>query len=72
LRRLDLADLVAIAAELTEIETPKLLETLATTPLAGLLAEAGPPLPPHEAAAVLLTGIVQLDPLPAGTGGWPC
>jgi sigma-70-like protein/ClpA/ClpB-like protein len=66
-RRLDLADLVAIAAELTEIETPKLLEILTTTPLAGLLAEAGPPLPPHEAAAVVLTGIVRLDPLPAGT-----
>jgi sigma-70-like protein len=66
-RRLDLADLVAIAAELTEIETPKLLEILATGAMAALLAEAGPPLPPHEAAAVLLTGLVHADPLPAAT-----
>jgi hypothetical protein len=67
-RRLDLADLVALAAETAGIGTPKLVELLETARFAALLAEAGPPSPPHEAAATLLVGIVAAEPLPSGSG----
>jgi hypothetical protein len=66
MRHLDLADLVALAAEVSEVEMPKVLELLETAEVGAVLADARPPLPPHAAAAVLLTGLAAIAPLPAG------
>lgn len=66
MRSLDLAVLVALAAEVSEVEVPKLLELLDTAEVTALLADARPPLPPHEAAALLLVGLIAVSPLPAG------
>ncbi|MGI8807756.1 MAG: sigma-70 family RNA polymerase sigma factor [Acidimicrobiales bacterium] len=64
MRSLDLADVVALAAEVSEVEVPKLVELLDTAEVAALLADAQPPVPPHEAAATLLVGLVSIAPLP--------
>ena len=66
MKHLDLADLVAIAAEVSEVEMPKVLELLETPEIAAVLADARSPLPPHAAAARLLTGVAAVAPLPAG------
>jgi hypothetical protein len=66
MRHLDLADLVALAAEVSEVEMPKVLELLDTAEVSAVLVDARPPLPPHEAAAVLLAGLAAIAPLPAG------
>ena len=63
-RALDLVDVVALAAEVSDVEPPKLLELLDTPEVGALLAEAQAPLPPHEAAAVLLVGLVEIGALP--------
>ena len=65
MRHLDLTDLVALAAEVSEVEMPKLLELLDTPEVAGVLARARRLLP-HEAAAALMTALVDRGPLPAG------
>jgi hypothetical protein len=65
-RALDLVDVVALAAEVSDVEPPKLLELLDTPEVGALLAEAQAPLPPHEAAAALLVGLVEIGPLPTG------
>ena len=66
MRHLDLPDLAALAAEVSAVEMPKVLELLDTAEIGAVLAEARPPLPPHEAAAVLVAGIVAIAPLPGG------
>ena len=66
MRTLDLADLVALAAEVSEVEAPKLVELLDTPEVAALLADAHPPVVPHEAAAVVLVGLIAIAPLPSG------
>jgi hypothetical protein len=66
MKHLDLVDLVALAAEVSEFESPKLLELLDTPEVEALLAEARDPLPPHEAAATLLVGLLAVAPLPTG------
>ena len=65
MRRLDLTDLVALAAEVSEVEMPKLLELLDTPEVADLLATTRRLLP-HEAAASLLAGVLDIGPLPTG------
>jgi hypothetical protein len=65
-RHLDLADLVAVAAEVSDVDVAKLVELLDTAEMSALVADARPPRPPHESAAVLLAGIVAIAPLPAG------
>ncbi len=65
MRSLDFADLVALAAEVSDVEAPKLLELLDTPEVEALLAEAQAPRPPHEAAAVLLAGLVSIGPVPS-------
>jgi hypothetical protein len=65
MRHLDLTDLVALATEVSEVEMPKLLELLDTHEVTRLLAAARR-LPPHEAAAALLAGMLDIGPLPAG------
>lgn len=66
MRYLDLADLAALAVEGSEVELAKVLELLDTAEVSTILAEARAPLPPHEAAAALLTGLAAAAPLPAG------
>lgn len=66
MKGLDLADVVALAAEVSEVEPSKLLELLDTAQLVALLATAQPPAPPHASAAALMVGIAGLAPLPAG------
>ena len=66
MRNLDLPDLVALAGEVSEVEMPKLLELLETPEVSAVLADARAPLPPHAAAAALLTGLAAVAPLPAG------
>src|SRR5215213_8014312 len=65
MRHLDLTDLVAVAAEVSEVEMPKLLELLDTPEVTRVLAAARR-LPAHEAAASLLAGMLDVGPLPAG------
>ena len=66
MRYLGLADVVALAAEVCEVEADKLVELLDTAEVEALLADAQPPLPPHEAAAAVLVGLVTVAPLPVG------
>lgn len=65
MRHLDLPELVALAAEVSEVEMPKLAELLDTPAIARILAEASRE-PPHEAAASLVAGVLDIGPLPAG------
>jgi hypothetical protein len=63
MRHLDLADLVVLAAEVSEVEDPKLLELLDTPEMAAVLRLAGAP---PELAAAVLVAIVSTSPLPTG------
>lgn len=63
MRGLDLADFVALAAEVAEVEPITLIELLDPDGVEELLADAQAPLLPHEAAATLLVGTVALNPL---------
>ena len=67
MKHLDLADLVALAAEVSEVDAPKLLELLETPEVLALLAPPHPTRPPHELAGALLVGIVAIAPLPTGS-----
>lgn len=84
MRGLDLADLVALAAEVSEIEAPKLLELLDTPEIGDLLEQAPSLRRPHEAAAThgstpgsspatrstALSG-PSSRPTPGGRSAWP-